>query len=925
MCTMLEIGRTTYRYEGHHEKRFELRRDPRAVEPQGLDPLNTEAFVVQITPVAVAARWFILITALMFPAFPRISFAATPDSGISRELARSRAGRVSDLHYRLNFDFERGSRQTHGTETLTFRLKDASSDLALDYRDGTLEAAALNGHFIPTELHEGHLILPLGALQSGDNSMTLRFTSRVDTSGAAITRFEDKEDGSEYIYSLFVPMDASMAFPCFDQPDLKARFTLGVTAPSEWTVISNTAPARKSISSAITETDFAETRPISTYLFAFTAGPWASVHHAAGLPDVYVRRSQVKRAEAEVPELQEITQRGMGWLASYFNQPFPFPKYDIVLIPGFPFGGMEHAGATFLREDAILFRQAPTASDRFARDIVTLHELTHQWFGDLVTMRWFDDLWLKEGFAQYMAYRAMDALHPETDSWKHFFEEIKPQAYSIDETEGTTPIFQDIPNLKDAKSAYGAIVYQKAPAILKQLEFRLGPDAFRRGLQIYLAQHAYGNAQWADLIEAFHSASGQNVQSWADAWVLRRGMPEVTAAFTCNDDQLASLTLHQHDVLSGNYVWPISTNVLLGKGVHEAGNILHANFDTADASIPVPPHTACPAFLYANAGDEAYGRFLLDPQSARFLAPDGEINKSVPVDNVSDAFLRSQLLASFWENVRKAEFAPSRFAEIALGDLNAESDESISRVLGAHLTTALHAYIAPGRGPRVIAWNTALDRMNLASTLGLRIVSFRTFVSLADDASSQDVLIRLLRGDETVPGLELRPLDRWNIVAKLIAMKNPAADELLAAEQKRDQSTDGLKYAWAVQAGRPDAAAKQQYFDAYVLSSKNSAAKPEDWLTQSLGPFNFWDQQELTEPYLRRALDQLPEIKRDRKIFFLGAWLSAFLNGQNSASALDIVHTWIAQSGIDPDLRRKVLENSAELERTVRIRIRFLD
>ena len=178
----------------------------------------------------------------------------------------------------------------------------------------------------------------------------------------------------------------------------------------------------------------------------------------------------------------------MAWLSDYFQQPFPFPKYDLVLIPGFPFGGMEHAGATFLNENGVLFRSAPTANDRFTRDTLVLHELTHQWFGDLVTMRWFDDLWLKEGFAQYMAYRALADLDPAAQPWKHLYEDIKPLAYGIDETEGTTPIFQDIPNLKDAKSAYGAIVYQKAPSILKQLAFRLGDEAFRDGLRMYLKQ-----------------------------------------------------------------------------------------------------------------------------------------------------------------------------------------------------------------------------------------------------------------------------------------------------------------------------------------------------------------------------------------------------------------------------------------------------
>lgn len=851
------------------------------------------------------------------------SASLAPGAGVSRELERSRAARISDLRYNVEFELQRGVRQMQGTETLTFQLADASTDLPIDFRDGTLDQLVLNGHALAPEIKDGHLLLPAGLLHLGEDTVTLRFRSRVDTAGAAITRYEDNEDGSEYLYSLFVPMDASMAFPCFDQPDLKARFSLTIDAPTEWTIISNTAPLRKTSSGSVSQTVFSEKKPISTYLFAFAAGPWVSVHHTPGSPDVYVRKSQVKRAEPEVPELQTITQQGMTWLAEYFKQPFPFPKYDMVLIPGFPFGGMEHAGATFLREDAMLFRQAPTAADRFGRDITTLHELTHQWFGDLVTMRWFDDLWLKEGFAQYMAYRAMDALHPETDPWKHFFEDIKPQAYGIDETEGTTPIFQDIPNLKDAKSAYGAIVYQKAPAILKQLEFRIGPDAFRRGLQLYLAQHAYGNAEWSDLIEAFHTASGQDVKSWADAWVLRRGMPEVTAAFTCSNGQLTELSLHQHDVLPDNYVWPISTNILL-QGRSDAHQTVHATLDTAEAVIPIPAHTACPAFVYANAGDYAYGRFLLDPKSASYLAPADKTDaRDVPLTRIPEPFLRSQLLTSLWENLRKADFSPSDYARLALLDLDGEEDESISRILGGHLATTFHAYMSRPGNLRVIAYAILRDRMLNAPTLGLRIVNFRSLVSLADAPRAWMDLDALLTGQEKIPGLELRPLDRWNIVGKLISSGSPLAADAFAAEQKADRSTDGLKYAWAVQAGRPDAQTKQQYFASYVESPKDAGAEPEDWLTQSLRPFNAWNQQELTEPYLRRALDQLPEIKRDRKIFFLGAWLGAFLGGQTSAAALDDVHAWLSQPNIDPDLRRKVLENTDELERTVRIRKKF--
>ena len=208
---------------------------------------------------------------------------------------------------------------------------------------------------------------------------------------------------------------------------------------------------------------------------------------------------------------------------------------------------MEHAGATFLNEDGILFRSTPTQSDYFRRNTLVLHETCHQWFGDMVTMRWFDDLWLKEGFAQYMAYKALAKLDPASNPWKHFYEDVKPLAYGIDETQGTTPIFQNIPNLKDAKSAYGAIVYQKAPAVLKQLNYFLDEDNFRQGLRLYLKEHAYANAEWADLVRAFEAASDQaghhqDVQAWAKSWITRRGMPEVTVDYSCNGGKIAAFT-----------------------------------------------------------------------------------------------------------------------------------------------------------------------------------------------------------------------------------------------------------------------------------------------------------------------------------------------------------------------------------------------
>jgi aminopeptidase N len=870
--------------------------------------------------------------------------AAQAGPGVSHELAMARAARLSDLHYAVAFTLVPHGSTVAGQETVTF-TDSGAGDLALDYRDGTISEARLNGKVLSVGLVDGHLMLPGAALGRGRNELKLVFTSNVAAAGKAFTRYEDRDDHNEYLYTLFVPMDASMALPCFDQPDLKARFTLQVTAPEAWKVVANTTPtiARDGGASVWS---FPESRPISTYLFAFAAGPWEALPGAGpGQPTVYVRRSQLARAKTEAPQVQQMAARGIQYLEGYFAQPFPFPKYDLVLIPGFPFGGMEHAGETFLNEDGVLFRTAPTPSDYFRRNILVLHETTHQWFGDLVTMRWFDDLWLKEGFAQYMAYKALAELEPAQNPWKHFYEEIKPAAYGIDETQGTTPISQNIANLKDAKSAYGAIVYQKAPSVLKSLNYFLGEDNFRDGLRIYLKEHAYANARWSDLVGAFEQASEANkqhrdVQGWAKAWILQRGMPEVRVKYACSAGKLTSLMLTQHDVLGTGALWPMSHEVLLvaSTGTAQQGmktdvQTLRVRWDKASETVTEAAGKPCPNLVFANEGDYGYGRFLLDEASAAtataLLDPTYPLGANpgiaAAVSESQYPLRRTMLWGALWDDVHVAQAAPHTYVDLVLKALPAETDESLARIEGGHAVGALHTYMSEaGRAKYAPQLEAAMaDRMLHADAPGVRIVNFRNFSSVAETPTAEGQVKEMLAGTLTVPGMPLKPLDRWNLIGHLIAMNDPDAAALFAAEKAKDHSGEGQKYAYAVEAGTPSAAVKARYFDQYL----HAGDLQEDWITQSLRPFNGWNQTALTEPYLGRALDALAEIKRTRKIFFLGAWLGAFIDGQHSAEAQAVVHAWLAgaeaRHQLDPDLRLKVLEVSDALDRTVTIRRAF--
>jgi aminopeptidase N len=886
-----------------------------------------------------AIQFIMFLTFLVIPAASAqsassVPFAQAPE-GIPRDLARLRAQQLQDVRYQLSYTITPKADFVAGQEVLRFVQNADDRGILpewLDFREGSISSLTINGEPASTQIQNGHVELPAKLLKLGENVVMIDFKAPVGPAGKAITRFEDKDDGSEYIYTLFVPMDADMAFPCFDQPDLKAKFKLSVDSPVEWTVISNTPGTITAAlwgGSGAKRTEFAETKPISTYLFAFAAGPFEKVHDTPGLPGLYVRKSKLQKAEAEAAAVQQVTADGIKYLSEYFAQPFPFPKYDMVMIPGFAYGGMEHAGATFLREESILFRTAPTHSDRLNRDILLLHELTHQWFGDLVTMRWFDDLWLKEGFAQYMAYHALNSLKPDENVWKRFYQAIKPAAYAIDSTQGTTPIYQDIPNLKDAKSAYGAIVYSKAPGVIKQLAFVVGDNQFRDGLRLYLKEHAYANAEWNDLVRALERVSKKPLGEWADAWIRRRGMPQVDVEWSCDPKLVTQkvrdrefiplgpqqgglrLTLQQHDVLDEGGPWPVATELMLH--YPDSDQSIRMELKTASASTAVMLTGKCPVWVFANVRDEAYGRFLLDPVSRKAVMKD--------LGNISDVFQRALLWGSLWDSVREAEMDPREYIDLALRNLPTEKDESLAQSIIGRTITALHRYVSPEVRAQLAPKMEALaaDQMQHAPSQDMRITWFRALRGVAETATARAQLKDMLSGKLMVPGVELRPLDRWNMVATLVALNDSDAAAVLAAEEKRDPSGDGRKYAYMAAASRPDANTKKQYFDEYL----HDPARPEDWIELSLGSFNWWNQSELTYPYLGPALDALPQVKRERKIFFMLAWLNAFIGGQQSAAAQKQVHDYLNTAPMDKDLKLKILEVVDELDRTVKIRGKY--
>ena len=850
------------------------------------------------------------------------ALAAAPlEPGVSRELARARARVLHDVRYELALAVREPVTKLEGTLELRVAVRGRPVDLVLDWRappGARLATVEANGVAIarPRIVRE-HLVIPARHVRSGENVVRLTLESPIATAGTAVTLYRDREDGSDYVYSLFVPSDASTVFPCFDQPDLKARFTLALEVPRAWEAVSN-APAIQTLAGETTKrVAFRATEPISTYLFAFAAGPFAILDDredgVAPQPEarMLVRKSRLERAQAASYEMFMLHRQAVDWFAGYFGFPFPFPKHDLVLLPEFPYGGMEHAGATFLREDSVLFPFEPAAADRLRRAQLLFHETSHQWFGDLVTMRWFDDLWLKEGFANFMAAKATAAIAPEYPAW-NAFHQLKVAAYRTDATQGTTPIWQRLANLSAAKSAYGSIVYSKAPAVLRQAEFYLGADVFQRAVQGFVHAHAYGAADWNDLVRALEGASGRKLEAWADAWVKRRGMPVVRPSWrTGRDGGIERLTLAQSPALGGDGVWPMRTELLVaGAGPPRT---LAVALEGRSHTVRELAGTPAPRYVFANHGDYAYGRFVLDDASRAAVIAD--------VGSVADPFLRALLLDTLWDEVRDARLAPLAYIDLALAQAPRETDELTVASLVGRTQTALRWYLSDAQraaaAPRVEAALTA--GMTGAADKGQRITYFRAFVGAATTAEARATLKALLAGTRGVPGVTLSSRDRFRIIERLLALGDPEAEALLAAQSQTDPSDNGRRYAYAAGAARPDPTAKRRQFAGWL----ENPALPESWIEESLAPFNTVEHAAATAPLLNAALRELPRLKRERKIFFVNNWLAAFLGGQTSPEAVAAAKRFLREAKLDPDLRRKVLEHLDGLERTVKIRAAF--
>ena len=825
-----------------------------------------------------------------------------PGPGIPRTLAEDRSRRITGLRYDLLFVIpEQQNQRIKGTVTITFRLSDASRPLALDFAPvNAVKAASLGSGPVDLDVTTDHLTIPAGRLREGENEITISF----DAGDASLNR------NPEFLYTLFVPGRAHLAFPCFDQPDLKARWALALDIPASWEAVANGGEIDRRTEQERTFIRFKETEPLPTYLFAFGAGRFQveTAERNGRTFRMFHRETDAEKVARNRDTIFDLHASSLEWLERYTAIPYPWGKFDFLLVPSFQFGGMEHAGSIFYNASALLLDPSATQNQKLGRASLIAHETAHMWFGDLVTMQWFNDVWMKEVFANLMAAKIVNPTFPEINHELRFLLAHYPSAYDIDRTRGTNAIRQPLENLNEAGSLYGAIIYQKAPIVMRQLEAILGSDSFRDGLREYLKKYEFGTATWADLIAILDRRTTEDLDAWSKAWVQEAGRPIVTTELVVENGRIARLAFKQSDPMAARgLTWTQRLDVAIGgpDGVrHFGARLAGPGVDIVDAS-----GLSAPDFVLPTGGGIGYGGFVLDATTIDFLLS--------RLPEIQDPLTRGAAWITLWDQMLDRRASPEKVFDLALRALPVETDEQlVQRILGYTQQT----YWRFLSGERRKLETPRLERV-LRSGLDAAPSPSRKsawFNALRDTARSGPVLQWLegvWRGDVAVPGLTLAEPDYINLAMELAVREVPRWKEILDEQVRRTANPDRrARFEFVRPALSPDQRVRDAFFES-LKDVKNRRREP--WVLEALNYLHHPLRAASSEKYIAPGLAMLREIQRTGDIFFPRRWTDATLAGHSSASAAHVVQRFLRTlPGDYPDrLRRVVLSSSDDLFR----------
>jgi aminopeptidase N len=831
---------------------------------------------------------------------------AAPGPGVSAALAAERAAAIGDLRYELSFAVPGSRREPiRGRAVVRLTLR-TPARLVFDFAQppDRVHALRVNGREVAASFADGHILIPPSATVGGANEAAFEFTAGDE----ALNR------NDEFLYTLFVPARARLAFPCFDQPDLKARYSLTLEVPEGWTAVSNAAPIDGgSAGPQGSRLRFADTQPLPTYLFSFAAGRFA-VETAArdGRRFRFLHReTDPARVARNRDAIVDLHAAALRWLEDYTAIPYPFGKFDFVLLPSFQFGGMEHPGGVFYNAARLLLDESATQNQHLERASLIAHETAHMWFGNLVTMKWFDDVWMKEVFANFMAAKIVNPSFPELNHDLRFLLAHYPQAYQVDRTAGANPVRQRLDNLDEAGQLYGAVIYQKAPIVMRQLELIVGEDPFRGALREYLRRFAFGNATWLDLVGILDRRTPEDIAAWSRAWVEEPGRPAFTVAIRADDrtGRLAGITLEGRDPMRRGRTWPQRLRVTLGYA--EGARDLPVFVRRATTRVPGAAGLPRPLYVLPAGGGLGYGLFVLDEASREYLLRH--------VAGIADPLTRGAAWVTLWENLLESRLSPGAFLDAALRALPDERDEQNAQRVLAYVAAAFWRFLddeeRTSRGPSLEA--ALRDGIERGRSPGEKAAWFNAYRDTALSREGLAWLERVWRRDARVPGLTFAEPDEITMALELAVRGVPGWEDILRVQHDRTENPDRrARFAFVMPALSADPAARERAFER-LRDLENRRREP--WAIESLQYLNHPLRAAHAVQFIRPALELLREVQRTGDIFFPTRWMEATLGGHRSPEAAAIVRGFLAANPEYPQrLRWTILSAADELFRAAR-------
>ncbi|WP_326963229.1 aminopeptidase N [Arthrobacter sp. PL16] len=833
---------------------------------------------------------------------------------LTREEARTRAELLTVRSYEVTLDLTRGERVFRSTTVVAFDAQQGASTF-IDAVTDTVHRVELNGvELDPADVADG-VRIQLPSLAAG-NVLVVEADMLYMNTGEGLHRFTDPVDGEVYLYTQFEVPDSRRVFAVFEQPDLKSTFRFAVTAPSHWDVISNSATPEPVQAGSVADggaasTWYFEPTPLmSSYVTALIAGPYQSVRSELTSSDgrtiplaVFARKSLMQYMDAE--NIFALTRQGFAFYEEQFGTPYPFGKYDQLFVPEFNAGAMENAGAVTFVETYVFRSRVPDATVE-RRAITILHELAHMWFGDLVTMRWWNDLWLNESFAEFMSTLAAAEATEFTQSWTTFAMLEKGWAYRQDQLPSTHPIVAQINDLEDVQVNFDGITYAKGASVLKQLVAWVGQEEFMQGVRRYFAKHSWKNTELVDLLSELEAASGRDLKAWSALWLETAGVNTLRPEFQTDDDGvITSFTILQTAIEAFPTIRPHRLAVGFYDQDDDGALIrvhrLELDVDGERTDVPELVGQKQPALVLLNDDDLAYAKIRLDPASLRTSVQH--------VKDFRDSLPRTLVLASAWDATRDGETPARNYVELVLQNIGAESDSSVILVLLRQLASTLTFYVAPE--DREAMGDAAADTLlELALSAGpgsdAQLQFTRAFSSHARTSSQLDAVEAMLTGERVPEGITVDQDLRWELLTSLVVGGRYGAEEI-EAELARDSTATGGLAAAAATAALPTAPAKDAAWAALV----DATDLPNATQRSMISGFTRVHDRSLLEPFVERYFASIQDVWATRtheiaQQIVVGLYPS-LLTTQDTLDRTDAFLSGLGDAS--PSLRRLVLES----------------